>query len=96
MNADDGTIDVDTSEGDGVSVIIYEGEPDDNGCQNYLNITTSAAGNVRVRHYQNCTDEDGVSTVSPVVTAPWFSLEAQWEEFESRIEDLTSSLEDVE
>ena len=49
LNAQDGTAEVETTEGSGLSVIIYEGEEDDNGCQSYLNITTNDDGDVRIR-----------------------------------------------
>ena len=65
-----------------LQVLIYEGQPDANGCQNFFNVTTMADGSAHFREYKNCTNSDsGVSTVSPIVTAPWYSLEDQWNEF---------------
>ena len=77
LNPETGAIDVEQGTSDsGSSVIIYQGEVDDEGCQRYLNITTSASGSVHVGRYTNCTDEDGVSAVLTEVTQPWFDLEA--------------------
>jgi len=54
-----------------------------------LNITTSAAGDVSVARYTNCTDDDGVSTISPYVAAPWLELEKHWEDLEEKLADVT-------
>lgn len=51
----------------GLAIIVYEGLPDANGCQNYLNISSDASGSVSVQEYSNCTDIYGNSVVAPII-----------------------------